>query len=297
MSAETESHRERRGLRMGLLGMFGFSLTLPMTRIAVAELDPVFVGLGRSLVSFLLAGTLLAWKRDPFPGRRFLPGLAAVALGVVVGFPLLAAYALRQVPASHGAVVTGLLPLGTALGAALLARERPSPLFWLCAALGSAVVVAFVVVEGSFRPVAGDLLMLGAVAACSLGYAEGGRLSRQLGGLRVLSWALVLAAPVLAIPVALSAWRHGVRASPAAWAAFGYMGVISMFLAFWAWYRGLALGGIARVSQVQLLQPFLTITASWALLGEHITPRTWVAALAVAAIVAVGRRAPVAFAT
>jgi drug/metabolite transporter (DMT)-like permease len=296
MSAETEA-RESRGLRMGLLGVFGFSLTLPMTRIAVAELDPVFVGLGRSLISLLLAGTLLAWRRDPFPGRRYLPGLAVVALGVVVGFPLLAAYALRHVPASHGAVVTGLLPLGTALGGALLAHERPSPHFWLCAALGTAVVVAFVILESGFRPGAGDLLLLGAVAACSAGYAEGGRLSRQLGGLRVLSWALVLSAPVLAIPVALTAWRHGVRASPAAWAAFGYMGVISMFLAFWAWYRGLALGGVARVSQVQLLQPFLTIAASWALLGEHITPLTYVAAAAVAGTVALGRRAPVAFAS
>jgi drug/metabolite transporter (DMT)-like permease len=282
---------------MGLLGVFGFSLTLPMTRIAVAELDPVFVGLGRSLISLLLAGTLLAWRRDPFPGRRYLPGLAVVALGVVVGFPLLAAYALRHVPASHGAVVTGLLPLGTALGGALLAHERPSPHFWLCAALGTAVVVAVVILESGFRPGAGDLLLLGAVAACSAGYAEGGRLSRQLGGLRVLSWALVLSAPVLAIPVALTAWRHGVRASPAAWAAFGYMGVISMFLAFWAWYRGLALGGVARVSQVQLLQPFLTIAASWALLGEHITPLTYVAAAAVAGTVALGRRAPVAFAS
>jgi drug/metabolite transporter (DMT)-like permease len=296
MSAETEA-RESRGLRMGLLGVFGFSLTLPMTRIAVAELDPVFVGLGRSLISLLLAGTLLAWRRDPFPGRRYLPGLAVVALGVVVGFPLLAAYALRHVPASHGAVVTGLLPLGTALGGALLAHERPSPHFWLCAALGTAVVVAFVILESGFRPGAGDLLLLGAVAACSAGYAEGGRLSRQLGGLRVLSWALVLSAPVLAIPVALTAWRHGVHASPAAWAAFGYMGVISMFLAFWAWYRGLALGGVARVSQVQLLQPFLTIAASWALLGEHITPLTYVAAAAVAGTVALGRRAPVAFAS
>jgi drug/metabolite transporter (DMT)-like permease len=277
--------------------MCGFSLTLPMTRLAVAELDPVFVGLGRSLISFLLAGAVLVWRKDPFPGARYLPGLALVALGVVVGFPLLAAYALRYVPASHGAVVMGLLPLGTALGAAFLAHERPSPVFWLCAGLGTAVVVAFVVLESGFRPVAGDLLMLGAVAACSIGYAEGGYLARQLGGLRVLSWALVLSAPVLAGPVALSAWKHGVRASPQAWAALSYMGVISMFFAFWAWYRGLALGGVARVSQVQLLQPFLTIAASWALLGEHITPLTYVAAIAVAAIVALGRRAPVALAS
>ncbi len=279
---------------MGLLGVCGFSLTLPMTRLAVAELDPVFVGLGRSLISFILAGAVLLWRRDPFPGRRFLPSLLVIALGVVVGFPVLAAFALRYVPASHGAVVMGILPLGTALCGALMTHERPSAGFWVAAVAGTATVLTFMFLESGLRPAKGDLLMLAAVAACAVGYAEGGRLARELGGLRVLSWALVLAAPFLAVPVGLSAWRHGLHASLGAWLAFAYMGVVSMFFAFWAWYRGLALGGVARVSQVQLLQPFLTIAAAWALLGEHIAPSTLIAALIVVAIVAVGRRASIA---
>jgi drug/metabolite transporter (DMT)-like permease len=294
MSAGIDSASETRGLKLGLLGVCGFSLTLPMTRIAVAELDPVFVGLGRSLISVVLAAAVLLWRRDPFPGRRFVPGLLVIALGVVVGFPLFAVFALRYVPASHGAVVTGILPLGTALCGALIAHERPSIGFWLAALAGTAAILAFVFLERGVSPARGDLFLLAAVAACALGYAEGGRLSRELGGLRVLSWALVIAAPFLAIPVGLSAWRHGLHASIGAWAAFAYMGVVSMFFAFWAWYRGLALGGVARVSQVQLLQPFLTIAAAWAILGEHISPATLVTALVVVAIVALGRRAPIA---
>jgi drug/metabolite transporter (DMT)-like permease len=294
MSADAEATREAHGLRMGLLGVCGFSLTLPMTRLAVAELDPVFVGLGRSLISFVLASGLLLWRRDPFPGRRYLPSLAVIAFGVIVGFPLLAAYALKYVPASHGAVVTGLLPLGTALCGALTAHERPSAGFWIAAGAGTATVLAFMFLESGFRPAKGDLLMLAAVAVCAVGYAEGGRVARELGGLRVLSWALVVAAPFLAVPAGLSAWRHGLDASAGAWVAFVYMGVVSMFFAFWAWYRGLALGGVARVSQVQLLQPFLTITASWAILGERISPLTLAAAVIVLAIVALGRRASIA---
>jgi len=281
-------------MRLGLLAVCGFSLTLPMTRIAVAELDPVFVGLGRSMISVVLAAAVLLWKRDPFPGRRFLPSLLVIALGVVVGFPLFSAFALRYVPAAHGAVVVGILPLGTALCGALRAGERPSAGFWLAALAGTATVVAFVFLESGLRPTRADLLLLAAVATCAMGYAEGGRLSRELGGWRVISWALVLACPFLAIPVGLSAWKHGLHASAGAWAAFAYMGVVSMFLAFWAWYRGLALGGVARVSQVQLLQPFLTIAAAWAILGEHVSPLTLIAALVVVATVALGRRASIA---
>jgi len=293
MSDRAETIREASGLRMGLLGVCGFSLTLPMTRLAVAELDPVFVGLGRSLISFVLAAGVLLWRRDPFPGRRYLPSLVVIALGVIVGFPLLAAYALRHLPASHGAVVVGLLPLGTALCGALMAHERPSAGFWIAAGAGTATVLAFMLLESGLRPAKGDLCLLAAVAVCAGGYAEGGRVARELGGLRVLSWALVVAAPLLALPVGLSAWRHGLHASVGAWVAFAYMGVVNMFFAFWAWYRGLALGGVARVSQVQLLQPFLTITASWAILGEHISPLTLAAAVAVVAIVALGRRASI----
>ena len=294
MSPGAGSKDEARGLGLGILGVLGFSLTLPMTRLAVSELNPIFVSLGRSLISAALAAGVLLWKRDSFPGARYLPSLLVVALGVVVGFPVFTTLAMREVPASHGAVVTGILPLGTALFGALRARERPSAGFWLAASAGTATIVAYVVIQSGLRPTAADMLLVAAVATCSAGYAEGGRLSRELGGLRVISWALLLASPLLAIPVAVVISAHGAHASAHVWAAFAYMGVISMFLAFWAWYEGLAMGGVARVSPVQLLQPFLTIGASWLILGERITPLTIVAALIVVATVAIGRRAPIA---
>lgn len=279
---------------LGLLAVCGFSLTLPMTRLAVRDLDPVFAGLGRSLVSVVLAAVLLIVRREPLPGRRQLASLAVIALGVVVGFPLFSAFAMRHVPAAHGAVVAGLLPLATALCGTFRAHERPSAAFWLAAAAGTATVVGFVVMEHGLRPSAADLLLLLAVATCALGYAEGGRLSREIGGWRVISWALVLAAPFLAAPVAWSIAHHGLHASASSWAAFGYMGIVSMFLAFGIWYEALAMGGVARVSQMQLLQPFLSIGAAWALLGEHIPISTLVASALVVGTVAVGRRASIA---
>ncbi len=293
MGPGADPGREARGLGLGLLGVLGFSLTLPMTRRAVSELDPIFVGLGRSMISAALGTLVLLWRRDPFPGRAYVPRLLVVALGVVVGFPLFSTLALRHVPAVHGAVVIGILPLGTALFATLRAHERPSAGFWAASLAGTATIAAFVLRESGLRPTSADLLLLAAVATCSLGYAEGGRLSRELGGLRVISWALVLSSPFLAIPVALSAWNHPPHASAGAWAALAYMGIVSMYLAFWAWYEGLAQGGVARVSQMQLLQPFLTLAASWLILGERISGWTLAAALIVVATVAIGRRAPI----
>ena len=270
VAAASGAAGETRGLLLGFLGIAGFSLTLPMTRVAVAEIDPIVVGLGRSLISVFLAAGLLAWRRDPFPGRRYVPGLLVIALGVIVGFPVFSALALRRVPAAHGAVVAGLLPLATALCATIRAHERPSRGFWLAAVAGSATVVGFMVVENGARLVRADVFLLLAVATCGVGYAEGGRLSRELGGWRVLSWALVLAAPFLTVPVGMSIAAHGLHASPAAWGALAYMGIVSMFLAFWAWYHALAIGGVARVSQVQLVQPFLSLAAARFLLGERV---------------------------
>jgi drug/metabolite transporter (DMT)-like permease len=261
-----------------------------MTRVAVGQLDPLFVGLGRSMISVVLAVCMLAWRRDPFPGVRYLPRLLVIALGVIVGFPVFSAFALRQVPAAHGAVVVGLLPLFTALCSTIRAHEKPSAAFWMAAVAGTSTVIGFVLFTSGLHPTQADLLLLAAVVTCSVGYSEGGRLSRELGGLRVISWALVIACPFLAIPVVLTARLHGLHASAAPWAAFAYMGVVSMFLAFWAWYEGLAQGGVARVSQLQLLQPFMSIAAAWLLLGEHISATTLVAALLVVASVALGRR-------
>ncbi len=281
---------ETKGMLYGLLGVAAFSLTLPMTRLAVADLSPTVVGLGRALVAAVLAGGLLLATRSPRPKRRQLPSLIIVALGVIVGFPMLSAWAMQRVPASHGAVVVGLLPLATALAGVVRAGDRPAPRFWLFSLLGTALVVGYVLVSGGGQPQAADGWLLAAVAAAALGYAEGGRLARELGGWQVICWALLLAAPVLVGPVAWSVGQHGLHASPAAWAGFAYVSGVSMFLGFFAWYHGLALGGVARIGQLQLLQPFLTIVASAWLLGEKLSLGTLGVALLVVAVVAAGRR-------
>jgi drug/metabolite transporter (DMT)-like permease len=281
---------EATGLLFGGLGVLSFSMTLPATKLAVAELDGTIVGLGRALVAAVLAAIVLAARRERPPSRRQLGGLAIVAAGVVVGFPLLSAWAIERVPAAHGAVVTGLLPLATALMATARAGERPSRAFWLVSLAGLGAVLLFAASMGGGAPQWADLLLLGAVAAAGLGYAEGGRLARELGGWQVICWSLLIAAPVVAVPVAVSISAHGLSAGPAAWIGFAYVAVVSMFLGFFAWYRGLAAGGIARVGQLQLAQPVLTLAWSAILLGETVSLPTVAAALAVIATVALGRR-------
>ena len=219
----TEQSRTREGLLLGGLGVLAFSLSLPATRASVPELGSVGVGLGRALVAAVLAGVLLAVRRERLPERRHWPRLALVAGGVVVGFPLLSAMALRNMTATHGAVLVGLLPAATAVAAVFRARERPSVTFWLASAAGLAAVLAFAAAQGAGRPTAGDGLVLLAVAASAVGYAEGGALSRELGGWRVLCWALVLSAPVLLPIVAWSLDARMLEASPRAWAGFAYL--------------------------------------------------------------------------
>ncbi len=281
----------RWGYAFGFVGVASFSLTLPATRLAVAALDPVFVGLGRAVVAAVLAAIVLVARRAPWPGRALLPRLALVAGGVVVGFPILSAWAMQSAPAAHGAVVIGVLPLATALAGAWIAHERPSRRFWLCASFGSAVVAGFALWRGGGAPQPADGLLLLAVAAAAIGYAEGGRLARTLPSWQVICWALVIAAPVTTLLTALTADARLLTAPAAAWAGFAYVSVVSMFLGFFAWYRGLALGGIAAVGQVQLVQPFLTIGASAWFLGERIDAATLIAAGLVIASIALGRRA------
>lgn len=268
-------------MRWGIVGVLGFSFTLPATRLAVAELDSTLVGLGRALVAAAVAAVLLAATRPPLPARRHWPRLAVTALGVVVGFPLLSAWALRQLPAAHGAVIVGLMPAATAVMAVLRGGERPSRSFWLASLLGLVAVAIFAATEGAGRPLPADGLILAAVLLGGLGYAEGGALARELGGWQVISWALVLSAPLL-LPIVL--WRvreTGVAADLPAWLCFAYVSLVSMYAAFFAWYRALAQGGVARIGQLQLAQPVLTMLWSALLLGERVS---WAMALAAAAV-------------
>jgi drug/metabolite transporter (DMT)-like permease len=286
---------ERRGLALGVLGVVIFAMTLPMTRLAVGDatdpqLPPGFVTAGRAALAGLCSIAYLLAVRAPRPAARHLPALAVCALGTVVGFPLFLALALRHVDAMHAAVVTGVLPLGTAVVAALALRQRPSNGFWACAVLGCALVLGFAGWTGSGALSAADGLLLLSVASASVGYVAGARVSSVLPAQQVICWVLVLSLP-LTLPVALWLWPQA-PASVGAWLGFGYVSLFSMWLGFFAWYRALALGGVMRVSQVQLLQPFLALLFAVPVLGERLEPVTMGFALAVIAVVFAGRKMP-----
>ena len=265
----TPRRRPPPGLVLGALGVLGFSFSLPATKLAVADLDPWFVAFGRAAVAAGLAAVVLTATRAPRPTGRQWRSLLVVAGGVVIGFPLLTSLALETRPAGQSAVVIAVLPAATAVMAVLRAGERPSAAFWLASGAGLAAALTFAVTRGAGGPGAADLLLLGAVVLCALGYAEGGALSRTLGGARTICWALVLSAPLTAPVAALTA--GGLQAGSAAWVGFAYVSAISMFLGFFAWYAGLARGGVARVGQVQLAQPILGLSWAALVLGEPIT--------------------------
>ncbi|MFB9796481.1 DMT family transporter [Arthrobacter citreus] len=274
------------GLGWGLLGVAAFSLTLPVTRIAVQDggLSPLFIGSARAVIAALLAAAALALTRQHFPQRRQWARLALVAGGVVLGFPLLTSFALTTAPASHGAVVIGLLPAATAVAAVLRGHERPPLFFWIMAGAGAAAVVVFAALHGG--GLGGlhwsDLLLFGAVAVAAVGYAEGGLLARELGAWQTVSWALVLAAPLMLVLTGVAVVRQPPSGSAGEWMALAYLGVVSMFLGFFAWYRGLAIGPMAQVSQIQLVQPVLTICWAALLIGEQLT---WPTVLGGAAVI------------
>jgi drug/metabolite transporter (DMT)-like permease len=280
-----------RGFLWGALGILAFSFTIPATRVAAPELGSIFVGLGRAIIAALLAGFVLFSRREKFPERKYWLSLAIVSFGIIIGFPLLTSYALKLVPAKHGAVLVGFAPALTAIMAVLRSNERPGLRFWLASSLGVVAILAFAFVQGAGVLQPGDILLFLAIVLLSLGYAEGGKATRELGSFQVISWSLIFSAPFLLIPVAVSVVAQPPSGTFQAWLCFGYICVISMFLAYVAWYRGLALGGIARVGQVQLIQPVLTLLWSGLILGEVIEPLTLAAALLVIASVVLSRRA------
>ncbi|MFF0657742.1 DMT family transporter [Micromonospora tulbaghiae] len=279
-------------IALGALGVLAFSMSLPATRVAVHDLDPWFVAFGRAVGAALLAGEYLRLTGAPRPTRAQWRRLSIVALGVVVGFPLFTSLALTTQTSAHGAVVVTVLPAMTAVFAVLRAGERPPPLFWFASATGLTLVLAFLATSGSMRGALSpaDVFLLAAVVLCGLGYAEGGRLARELGGARTICWALLLSLPVTVPITVVAAVTDRPSAGVAAWSAFGYLTVVSMFLGFFAWYARLARGGIAKVGQIQLVQPVLTLIWSALLLGEAVTPGALVVAGAVLACVVLIQR-------
>ena len=270
---------ELRGLALATLGVAIFSFSLPATRLAVADLDPMFVSFGRAAVAALLAAIVLRAIKAPRPHGAQWRSLAVIAFGVVVAFPLFTALALRHVDATHGAVVIALLPAWTAVFAVLRAGESPSRGFWVAAGFGLIAVLAFIASRGLGAIGLADVELLIATVLCSLAYAEGGALSRTLGGPQTICWALLLAVP-LSLPVALATLPAG-DVGTDAWLGFAYVSLFSMFLGFFAWYAGLSTGGVAKAGQTQLLQTPLTLALSALVLSEHVPPAAIVCTIAV----------------
>ena len=284
--------RESLALALGLIAVTLFGGSLPATRIAVLSLDPWFVTAARALVAGLAGLAIVTLARLPFP-RAHLGRLAAIAGCLVIGFPAAMAVAVTTVPASHGSVILALLPLATTLGAVVFAGERPSLAFWLLTVAGAGIVAGFALREGDVAIVIGDAVLVVGVLICGSGYAIAATLSRTLPGWQVIAWAVVVSLPV-SLPATLLLWPHAAATvPPAAWAGVAYGGLVSQFVAYAIWNAALALGGVARIGQLQLLQPFVTFVIAIPLLGETIDAATVVFALAVAAVVALSRRAAV----
>jgi len=270
MSINTKVTESSNGWLNGLLGVIIFSGSLPATRIAVLDLDPFFVTVARASIAGLLALIVLLISKEKLPQKTQFLSLGIVALGVVIGFPLLSALALRYVTSAHSIVFVGILPVSTAVFGIIRGGERPRPVFWIFSIFGSLLVVGYALKQGIASSPISDILMLLSVILCGLGYAEGGKLSKTLGGWQVISWALVFSLPV-ALPLTYIFLPTTVaHVSIGAWISLAYVSLFSMFIGFIFWYKGLAQGGIASIGQLQLLQPFFGLILAASLLHEEV---------------------------
>ena len=275
---------------IGFVGVLMFSLTLPFTRVAVLEMSPLFVALGRAALAGLCAGVFFLFTKPKLPSQRQLIRLAVIAFGVVYGFPIFISIAMKTLPSAHGGIVLGVLPLATAAIGAIRFKERPSIAFWITALIGSFLVIYYATLKGSGGLAAGDWFLLLAILSAAIGYSEGGKLAEEMSAIDVISWALLLTLP---INLLLTYWFFDFQLqdiSAYAMFSFIYVGLISMYLGFVFWYRGMAIGGVARVGQTQLLQPFLTLVGAYCLLGETITIIDFLFALAVLTAILVGKK-------
>ncbi|ULM98859.1 DMT family transporter [Peribacillus frigoritolerans] len=285
--------REKLGLLLGLVGVICFSLTLPATSIAVEYFGTMVVGLGRTVVAAILVAVVLIVRKEKLPSPSQFKSLLIVAVGAVLGFPLLTSWAMESLPVSHGAVEVALLPLATAGFAIFRAGEIPSIKFWVSSIIGSLAVIMYALHLGFGQLQLADLALLAAVIILGLSYAEGGKLAKELGSWQVIAWAIMIGAPFFIIPVGLNLSTEMLHAPIQAWVSLIYLAVVSQFLAYVAWYSGMAMGGIARVSQIQYLQPFLMIVFATVFLDESITFFTIVIAVIVVFSVILGKNAPV----
>lgn len=282
---------EKVGLLLGLLGVICFSLTLPATSVAVPYFGATIVGLGRVVIAAIIVAIVLLIRKEKLPTARQFKSLLLVSFGAVLGFPLLTSWAMISLPVSHGAVELALLPLATAGFAIIRAGEKPSLKFWLSSIAGAIAVIIYAVYLGLGQLHIADLALLATVVILGLSYAEGGQLAKELGSWQVIAWAILIAAPFFIIPVVLNFTAVMLHAPVTAWLSLLYLAVVSQFLAYVAWYSGMALGGIARVSQIQYLQPFLMILFATLFLHESITWFTIIVAIIVVITVIIGKNA------
>ncbi len=281
---------ETKGMLLGLCGVIAFSLTLPFTRAIIHVFDPLFIASGRVILATLAAIAWLKFTQSPIPNKSQWKKIIVVASGITFGFPIFTSIAMKSLPASHGGVVLGLLPMATAIFGALIYHERPSIAFWATCLIGSALVVVYSLLQGGGHLQQADIALLIAVVSVSISYAVGATLSRELGGLQVVSWALVISSPILLVVAIATSPIEFATIKFTHWLSLIYLALVSQWLSFLFWYKGLAIGGIARVSQIQLLQPFITIFASVVIVGEWLDTRTILFASLVVVVVALGRR-------
>jgi len=277
----------------GLLGVIAFGLTLPMTKIVIPYLDPIFVGLGRSVLASIIAIIILLKFTNSIPNKQQFIQLFIIALGVVIGFPIFTSIAMQSVPASHGAVVVGILPLATAIAGAIIAKERPSISFWIVSLVGTILVISYTLLQGGGSFHKADLALFLAVISVSIGYAMGGKLSKELGGWQVICWALVISFPFIILPTINYAPDDLFNFPISVYLSFLYLALISQLFGFFVWYKGLAMGGIVRVSQIQLLQTFITLGASVILLNEILDIQMIIFAVLVVITVWIGKKMPI----
>ena len=283
----------KRGMLLGFIGIVCFSLTLPATSIAVPYFGETIVGLGRTVIAAIIVSIIFVIKKESLPNKRQFISLIIVAVGAVLAFPLLTTFAMKSLPVSHGAIEVALLPLATAGFAIWRGGERPSKRYWIASIIGAITVLMYAVYLGLGQLQNGDIALIVAVILLGLSYAEGGKLSKELGSWQVIAWAILIGAPFFIIPVAFSVSSSMLQAPVEAWISLFYLGIVSQFLAYVAWYGGMSLGGIARVGQIQYLQPFMMIGFSVLFLGESMTWLTIVLAIIVVICVMMGKNAPV----
>jgi drug/metabolite transporter (DMT)-like permease len=277
----------------GLLGVIFFGLTLPMTKIVTPYLDPIFIGLGRSILASIVAIILLLKFTNSIPTKKQFIQLFIIALGVVIGFPIFTSIAMEYVPASHGAIVVGILPLATAVSGAIVSKEKPSLSFWVVSLIGTILVISYTLLQSGGSLHKADLALFIAIISVSIGYAIGGKLSKELGGWQVICWALVISFPFIIVPAINHAPDNLFDFPLSVYLSFLYLALISQLFGFFVWYKGLALGGIVRVSQIQLLQTFITLGASIILLNEKLDLQMIIFALLVVGIVWIGKKMPI----